>query len=178
LLASRSEFRYFTFDGLNDPIVSVMSIESLGVEGSPLIKWYPVFTFISSRKISLFFPLFGPFGTSRRPWSVIFGNTPWVSHFDELMDALSILGKAKTIKDSIGVTSNHVVVTNLTSSGHWVLCFYTIENNIPKFVIGHFTGVMLRDWHTSESSESFTWSSTVDIGVVNIEFSESLLKHD
>jgi len=114
-----------------------MSIESLGVEGSPLIKWYPVFTFISSRKISLLFKCCGPFGTSSRPWSVILGFTPWVSHFDELMNACSIFGKAKTIKDSIGVTSNHVEVTNLASSGHWVLSFNTSENNIPKFVIGH-----------------------------------------
>jgi hypothetical protein len=39
--------------------------------------------------------------------------------------ALSTYGKAKSIKDSIGVTRNHVVVTNLASSGHWVLCFGT-----------------------------------------------------
>jgi len=179
LLLICSEFSWVTFDGSLVPVISVVSVECLGIESSPFIKWYPEFTLISSSKISLLLPLWSPKVTILRPWSSIFGKSPWVSHLDDFVLAISIgVGKAHTLKDTIGVASNKVVVTDLTSSSHWVICFGTVQNHSPKLVIRNLIGIMRRDWHTSKSSESFTWISGVKLGVVNIDFSESLLKEN
>jgi hypothetical protein len=98
---------------------------------------------------------------------------------DNFVLAISIgVGKAHTLKDTIGVATNKIVVTDIASSSHWVICFGTFQNHSPKLVIGNVFGLMGRDWHTSESSESITWSSTVKIGVVNIDFSESFFKEN
>ena len=163
---------------MNVPVISVMGIESLSVIGSPLIKGYPIFSLISISKISLAFPFWSPAVTIFIPWSVISGFSPWVSHFNDFLNAFSIGGKAESLKDTISVTSNNVVVTDLSSSGHWVFVLGTFGNNCPEFVIGHCVGVMLRDWHTSECSERFTWSTGINLGVINVEFRESLLKED
>jgi len=158
------------------PVVSVMSIESLNEVLSPLTKWYPEFTLISISKISLLLPLVCPEGAGGRPWSGIFGESPWVSHLNEFVDALSVGCEAETFKDTISVTSNKVVVALLASSGHWVLLLCTFENDSPKFIIGHLTRVMCRNWHTSEGSESFTWSTTANLSVVDVQFRHCLLK--
>ena len=97
---------------------------------------------------------------------------------NDFVNAFSISGKAQSLEDTIGVASNKVVMTHCTGSSHWVLCVSTFDNDIPKFVIADGVRCVGRDWHTSEGSKSFTWSSTVDLGVVNIEFRESLLKED
>jgi len=168
-----------TFDGSKFPVFSVVSVECLGKECSPKIKRYPEFTLIRFSKISLLLPLICPKVTILRPWSSIFRKSPWVSHLDDFMLAISIgIGKAHTLKDTIGVATNKIVVTFLASSSHWVICFGTIQNHSPKLVIRNLIGIMGSDWHTSESSESFTWSPTAKIGVVNIGFSESFFKEN
>jgi len=179
LLLICSEFSRVTFDGSLLPVFSVVSVECFGIECSPKIKWYPEFTLIRSSKISLLLPLWSPKVTILRPRSGIFRKSPWVSHLDDFVLAISIgVGKAHTLKDTIGMASNKVVVTYCASSSHWVTCFGTFHYHSPKLVIRNLIGLMGRDWHTSESSESFTWSSGVKIGVVNIDFSESFFKEN
>ena len=175
-LISTSECSYITFHCGNVPVVSVMGIESLCEVRSPLIKWYPEFTLISISKSSLLLPLLCPEGAAGRPWSGIFGESPWVSHLNEFVDALPVCGEAETLKDTIGVTANKVVSAALASSGHWVWSLGTFANNSPKFSIGHLLGVMCRDRHTSEDSESFTWSTTTNLSVVDVQFRHGLLK--
>lgn len=175
-LITTSECSWVTFESGNVPVVSVMGIESLNEVLSPLRKWYPEFTLISISKTSLLLPLLCPEGTAGRPWSGIFGESPWVSHLNEFVDALPVCGEAETLKDTIGVTGNKVVIAALASSGHWVWSLGTFANNSPKLSIGHLLGAMCRDRHTSEDSESFTWSTTTNLSVVDVQFRHCLLK--
>jgi len=141
-LLGRSEFRRISFDGVNDPVLSVVSVEGLSVVGSPFAKWYPELTLVGVGKISLSFPLFSPERRVLRPWSGVFGETPWVSHLNELVDAFSVLSKAEALEDTISVTSNEVVMADFASSSHWVPSAGTVGNNAPKFIISHLARLM------------------------------------
>jgi len=165
-------FRYF-------PVVSVVSIVSYGEMRSPLVKRNPEFSIIwSVGDTSLSSPLISPVTTIDRPWSVISAITPWVSHLNESVDTLSVCSETETLENSISVTRNKVVFTFLTSSSHWVLFLGSIYNNLPEFIISHFIWLMFRYWHTSKSCESFKWSTSVELSVVDVQLSESFLKKD
>lgn len=119
-VSSESSFVSFIFG--NYPVVSVVSVESLGVKPSPLIKSNIEFSFVGFSEICLSFPFWSPEATVLRPWSSIFAETPWVSHFNEFVHTSpACVGEAETPEDSVSVTTNKVVVTNCTSSSHWVL---------------------------------------------------------
>jgi len=165
-----------SFNGVYLPILSIVSIESLGIEGSPVAKRNIVFSLFSASEISFLFPLISPGVTICRPWTIIFADSPWISHFNEFMGFLSILVmKHCCSDDSVSVTRNHVVMTDLASGGHWVLFVKSVHNNIPKLIIGHLIRVVGRYWHTSNSSESLSWSTTTNLGVVYVQFGESFL---
>lgn len=175
-LAIINKFVWVSFKWVYLPILSVVSIESLGIEGSPIAKGNIVFSLFSTSEISLLFPLFSPGVTFSRPWAIIFAGSPWVSHFNESMDYLSIIIlKLYCSDDSVSVTRNHVVMTDLASGGHWVFFTESVNNNIPKLSIGHLVRVVGRYWHTSNSSESLSWSTTRNLGVVYVQFGESFL---
>lgn len=136
------EILWVSFNGRNNPVLSVMSVESFSVVSSPFVKRNPEFTLVGISKISLLFPFFSPEIRVLRPWSGIFGESPWVSHLNELVNAFSICGKAETLEDSICVTSNEVVMTLHACGSHWVSIFGTVQNDFPKFIISHLAGLV------------------------------------
>lgn len=179
LLSGCSECSWVSFDGSNLPVLSVMSVVSSGVKCSPLVKSNPEFTLVSISKVSLLFPFWSPEVTVFRPWSGIFGESPWVSHLNNFVNAFSlVIGKAKSLKDTIGVAGNKVIVTDGTGSSHWVPCVSTFDDDVPKFVIGDAVGRMGRDWHTGDCFESLGWITRVNLGVVDVKLGKSFLKED
>jgi hypothetical protein len=138
LLSCLLEIGWVTFMGMNVPVLSVMGVECLGIVCSPLAKWNPKFSLINIRKISLPLVVFSPEWTLFRPWTSIFGESPWISHLNEFMSTSSLsIFKAKTFKDAVSMTSNKVVMTDLASGCHWILSIGTFQNNVPEIVISH-----------------------------------------
>ena len=158
-----------------------MSIESLSIESSPIDKINIEFSFSKTIKMSCRFPILilSPHATMFRPWASIFAGTPWISHFDELMGKWTIIiEKLNITNDSVSVTRNHIVMTDIASCGHWVRFGFVINsvcNNIPKLSITNWIRVVGRYRHTCNCSKSLSWSTTTKLGVVHVQFSESFL---
>lgn len=151
-LMSRCEFRCLTLNAVDDPVLIIVSIVGWSVIGSPLTKWCPEFTLISVRKISLCFPFCSPEGARFRPWTGVFWVSPWVSHFDKLINTCTISSETKSIENSISMASNKVVMAYFASCSHRVLIFGTFGYDCPELIISHLVGLMWRDWHTSYCS--------------------------
>jgi len=178
-LSVSSENLWVSFISGDYPVISVVSVESLGVKLSPFIKRNPEFSLVGFRETSLLSPSWSPEATVLRPWSGIFAETPWVSHLNKFVHAFSVfVGEAETLEDTVSVTSNKVVVTNCTSSSHWVSSLSSVLDNSPEFIISHLAGLMGRYWHTGKGSKSSSWNTTVELSVVDVQLSESFLKKD
>jgi len=161
--------RWITFCVVYDPIFSPVSSESLCVINSPLIKRNVENSVSSLFKFGLFFPFGSPEITIGRPCTCVLIFTPWVSHLDKLMNAISgRIFEADTFKNTISMTSYKTVMANLTSSSHWISSCSSWFNNFPKFIISHIFTTVLRYRHTCQCSECFTWVARVKSGVVNV----------
>jgi hypothetical protein len=74
-------------------------------QSSPLTKRNPELACSIGIETNLLFVIICPEVAGIIPWSIVFSHTPWVSHFDEFVNTISVfIGETMSLDETIGMS--------------------------------------------------------------------------